>query len=97
MEPDWHGCCAEEVKNEAKISMNWCLNFQQKCSFLTNYIFLVREELKLKKNMATLFVVLNCSLTRIRSNCEYDSGIIQQTSFFRHIFDESQQCRQNLE
>ena len=43
-------------------------------------------------------VELNCFLTRIRSNCEHNSGIIWQSSFFfGHIFEEIQQCRQNLE
>ena len=51
-----------------------------------NELFLVMEKLKLGKNMAALLVELNCYLTRIRSNCEYNSGIIRQSSFFSVTF-----------
>ena len=55
MEPDWHGCCAEEVQNEAKISMN-VFEFSTPMHIF-NELFLVMEKLKLAKNMTTLLKV----------------------------------------
>ena len=55
MEPDWHGCCAEEVQNEAKISMN-VFEFSAPMHIF-NELFLVMEKLKLAKNTTTLLKV----------------------------------------
>ena len=51
------------------------MNFQQ--------LFLVMEKLKLGESMVTLLVEL---LTRVCSNCVYNSGIIRQSSFFLVTF-----------
>lgn len=62
-----------------------------------NELFLVMEKLKLGKNMATLLVELNCFLTRICSNCQYNSGIIEQPSFLVTFLKKFNSCRQNFE